>query len=147
MDIKNGGEEKRTIAFDVDCYIDCLSNGLRTICDYEICVNLKNGECYYPSIPRENEISIVLNKIAGAADIDSALELFCYVVKGQFFNDGNKRTATLITNLFMIQNGLGIVSIAPERTPDFYNALTDYYMDETKKDVLKAFMHSCCITE
>ena len=78
--------------------------------------------------------------------MDNALELFCYIAKGQFFNDGNKRTATIVTNLYMIQNGLGIFSIPPEKKLEFYNCLTDFYGDDACKVDLKDFLHRHCLT-
>lgn len=68
------------------------------------------------------------------------------MAKGQFFNDGNKRTATILTNLYMIRNGLGIFSIPPEKKLDFYNFLTDFYGNDDCKDALKSFLAEYCLT-
>ena len=78
--------------------------------------------------------------------LGDALELFCIVCKMQLFNDGNKITATLITNMFMMQNGLGILSIPVDKKLDFYDALTHYYENEDNKDSLKEFLSGSCLT-
>ena len=112
--------------------------------DEPIRVTLKNGENYYPPVPDKKAVETELNSIL--SNKDTALELFCYICKKQLFNDGNKRTATLTTNFYMIQNGEGILSIPPEKKLNFYNYLTDFYKDNTKKDVLKSFLAEYCIT-
>ena len=120
---------------------------LRDQYDTPIHVTLRHGERFYPPLPDADTISKELADIARFDhSADHALELFCYVAKGQFFNDGNKRTATILTNLYMIQHGLGIFSIPPEKKLDFYNYLTDYYENDSCKNALKAFLHEYCLT-
>ena len=48
--------------------------------------------------------------------------------------------------MFMIQNGLGILSIPVEHKLDFYNALTAFYENDDKKEELKTFLRNYCIT-
>ena len=120
---------------------------LRDAYDTPIHVTLRYGERYVPPLPQADTIIHDLTVIADAGtDIEQALELFCYVSKGQFFNDGNKRTATILTNLYMIRNGLGIFSIPPEKKLDFYNFLTDFYGNDDCKDALKSFLAEYCLT-
>ena len=123
------------------------AGSLRDQYDTPIYVTLRHGERYTPPLPQADLISSDLVRILTSENtLDNALELFCYVAKGQFFNDGNKRTATIVTNLYMIQNGLGIFSIPPEKKLDFYNYLTDFYGDDTCKDALKKFLNRYCLT-
>ena len=120
---------------------------LRDRYDTPIHDTLRYGERYVPPLPQEDMIIHDLTVIADTdAGINQALELFCYVAKGQFFNDGNKRTATILTNLYMIRNGLGIFSIPPENKLDFYNFLTDFYGNDDCKDALKSFLAEYCLT-
>lgn len=120
---------------------------LRTEYDEPIRVPLRNGENYYPKLPETEEIIEDLSAICSSEDKQgAALELFCYIAKGQFFNDGNKRTATLVANMFMIQNGLGILSVPPDKILEFYNALTDFYADDNHKIDLKMFLREYCLT-
>lgn len=120
---------------------------IRDMYDEPIRVALKNGESYYPPLPPSNEVlDRNIKTITGNNAIDGALELFCFVCKSQLFNDGNKRTATLFANLFMIQNGLGILSIPVDKKLEFYNALTDYYEDDKNIEALKEFIYRNCLT-
>lgn len=101
----------------------------------------------YPLLPKsEEEINKDIENIIKNKDFNAAFELFCYVCKGQFFNDGNKRTATLITNMYMIQNGFGIFSIPVDKKLDFYNNLTLFYSDDAYKEQLINFLKESCIT-
>ncbi len=124
------------------------AGSIRTIYDEPIRVPLQQGKDYYPAVPgSEAEIDQRLKEIAsGKNGLLTAFELFSYIAKGQFFNDGNKRTATLFTNIYMIQNCLGIFSIPVEKKMEFYTALTGYYAEESNKDKLYDFLGSCCVT-
>lgn len=123
------------------------AGSLRDQCDAPVYVTLRYGERYAPPLSQVDAISQDLVSLLASEDaLDNALELFCYVAKGQFFNDGNKRTATVVTNLYMIQNGLGIFSIPPEKKLEFYNFLTDFYGDDVCKEDLKDFLHRYCLT-
>lgn len=121
---------------------------IRSVYSDPIRVVLKNGEYYYPPVPPKDEkIEQDLLEILNQDDkLKAALDAFCYIAKGQFFSDGNKRTATLFANHFMIQNGLGILSIPVEKKQEFYNALTDFYAAEDLKSGLLHFLKENCIT-
>ena len=120
---------------------------IRDKCDEPIRLPLFDGKDYYPELPPEKEvIDKRIAEITSDKTIEGALELFCYVAKSQFFNDGNKRTATLFANLFMIRNGLGILSIPVEKKLDFYNALTSFYDSDENIGVLKDFLRTNCLT-
>ena len=119
---------------------------LRSAYGEPIRVPLYNGKNYYPPLQKEADITKNIGNIIKHNNTNAALELFCYVCKGQFFNDGNKRTATLFANMYMMQNGLGILSIPVEKKLDFYNVLTGYYEDDKKKCDLISFLLEYCIT-
>lgn len=123
------------------------AGSIRDMYDAETRVPLYEGKNYYPELPPDKSvIDSEIKKIISGKTIDCALDLFCYVCKAQLFNDGNKRTATLFTNMFMIQNGMGIFSIPVEKRLDFYNALTMYYDNDSNKDKLKVFLSNYCLT-
>jgi Fic family protein len=119
---------------------------IRDMYDEPIRVTISAGKYYYPEIPVKENMIKNISTYQGKKDIDAALDLFCYICKLQAFNDGNKRTATLVTNMFMIQNGLGILSIPVEKKLDFYNALTSYYEDDSLKEELVSFLRENCLT-
>ena len=100
-----------------------------------------NHGYYYPPLPKpdvflEQDIVDIMNRDG----IDRYLELFCYLCKSQLFGDGNKRTATLTTEMAMIQQGDGFFSVPAENRLEFYQFLADYYEDERKKEDLKKFL-------
>ncbi|MDR0857173.1 MAG: Fic family protein [Mycoplasmataceae bacterium] len=43
--------------------------------------------------------------------IDSILEQFFYIIKEQCFNDGNKRTAILVTNVLLLKRNIGFLEL------------------------------------
>ncbi len=115
--------------------------------DDPIRVTISEGKYYYPPIPPAKEdFDKTIEQVILSRTLDCALELFCLICKTQAFNDGNKRTATLFANMFMIQNGLGILSIPVEKKLEFYIDLTGFYEDDGKKNVLKDFLKNNCIT-
>lgn len=123
------------------------AGSVRDMYDEPIRVPLFDGKDYYPELPPpKTEIDAKIKQLATNNTIDGALDLFCYICKAQLFNDGNKRTATLFANMFMIQNGLGIFSIPVSKKLEFYDALTHYYDNENNKDNLKIFLSENCLT-
>ena len=115
---------------------------MRTEMDFMIRVPTKNGDYYLPLPPKEEVIEKEISEMMETKDLQSALELFCYIAKGQFFNNGNKRTATVFVNLYMIQNGMGIFSIPVQKKLEFYELLADFYENEEKKESLKCFLET-----
>lgn len=114
--------------------------------DEPIRVPVHNGNCYYPTLPDKEIIEQDLSKITKDKTLDSALNLFCYICKQQIFNDGNKRTATIFANMFMIQNGLGILSIPVDKKLKFYENLAFFYEDDKNKSMLTDFLKAYCLT-
>ena len=63
-------------------------------------------------------------------------------MKKQLFLDGNKRTAGITCNHYLLNNGLGYLSIGFDNDAKFKKLLVDYY--ENKNDNLKSFLKKCC---
>lgn len=76
--------------------------------------------------------------------MERALEIFLFCARGQFFYDGNKRLANLMTNKIMIENGLGIFSIPIKYHSEFYKILLHFYETGNGKE-LKVFLYNNCI--
>ena len=120
---------------------------IRTETALPIKVSLSEGRFFYPELPPEKVmIDKTITELIAEASIDSALDLFCYVCKAQLFVNGNKRTATLITNMFLIQNGLGIFSIPIDKKTEFCDLLTKFYENDANIDALKVFLRANCLT-
>lgn len=100
------------------------------------------GTTWKPDFPIESiikeELQEILNK--DMEDVDRAVELLLYTMKKQIFIDGNKRTAVIYSNHYLISKGKGIIAIPAGLTEEFKSILIPYYegKDETKiKDFIK----------
>lgn len=100
------------------------------------------GSSYIPPLPVEYEVKDQIGKIvaADASYIDIAIELALYVMKTQIFNDGNKRTAIIFANHYLIAHGAGLMVVPENIVPEFKQLLIRYYEDidvRAIKDFLK----------
>lgn len=87
-----------------------------------------SGTDYVPPLPHFADIQADLRNIAQVRDpIEKALQLFTHVSRGQWFNDGNKRTAFLVANHTLIHEGIGVLSISPHNKPEFTTLLIHFY--------------------
>ena len=102
------------------------------------------GSTYIPPMPIEiqvkEEIDNILKKDVDKKEI--AIELLLYVMKTQIFNDGNKRTAVIFANHYMIANALGLVIIPYDSVPEFKKLLVLYYEDKDLVSI-KKFLRKC----
>ncbi len=94
------------------------------------------GSTYIPPIPIEIQVKEDIREILNSNmdDIDKAIELCLYVMKTQIYNDGNKRTAVIFANHYLISKGKGLLVIDYKKVSDFKKALVNYYEG---KDTLK----------
>ena len=65
-------------------------------------------------------------------------------MKKQLFLDGNKRTAIIFANYYLIRNALGLIVIPAELVEEFKKLLIEYYEDENKKTVISTFLKEKC---
>ncbi len=87
------------------------------------------GTRYLPPLPIE---ATVKDRIAAimkqnAEPVDIAIELCLYCMKTQIFNDGNKRTAVIFANHYLISQGQGLIVIPEALVPEFKQLLIAYY--------------------
>ncbi len=100
------------------------------------------GSSYIPPLPVEYEVKDQIEKIVAsdASYIDIAIELALYVMKTQIFNDGNKRTAIIFANHYLIAHGAGLMVVPENIVSEFKQLLIRYYEDidvRAIKDFLK----------
>ena len=100
------------------------------------------GSSYIPPLPVEYEVKEQIEKIVAfdASPVDIAIELALYVMKTQVFNDGNKRTAIIFANHYLVAHGEGLMVVPESIVPEFKQLLVRYYEDidvESIKDFLK----------
>ena len=104
------------------------------------------GSTYIPPLPYEpqikDDLSLILSK---NSSYDVAIELLLYVMKKQLFLDGNKRTAVIFANHYLISRGMGLIVIPAELVSEFKEHLIRYYEDENQS--IKDFLYNKCLTK
>ena len=103
------------------------------------------GSSYKPPLPIENEVRERIAKIINSSldDIDKAIELTLFVMKAQVFVDGNKRTAIIFANHYLISKGKGLLAVPYELVSEFKKMLIDYYEENDTKSI-KNFLKDKC---
>lgn len=103
------------------------------------------GSTYIPPIPFEDQIKQELNDLLNNEEgIDLAIDLVLYVMKRQLFLDGNKRTAIIFSNHYMISHALGLLVVPADEVDEYKKLLVSYYEDESKKPDIVAFLKEKC---
>ena len=102
------------------------------------------GSSYLPPMPIEQVVKEELERIVSSNKkcIDVAIELLLYVMKKQIFLDGNKRTAVIMANHYLISHGQGIIVVPAELVPEYKKLLIAYYEDIN--DTIIAFLKEKC---
>jgi len=105
-----------------------------------------SGTDYIPPPPEEQIVFKNLSDILDSINsiTEKALNLFMYLCKQQLFWDGNKRTAMIVVNKYLIENGKGIFQISEKNIEEFNILLNKYYSTD-EKDELKNFLYHNCI--
>jgi len=103
------------------------------------------GTTWKPAMPDEDEIKARLLEMQSLENVTQrAIEIMLYCVRGQFFLDGNKRTAMLAANKEMIANGQGVITVPVEMIPHFTPLLVDFY-ETNEPERIKDFIYNNCI--
>lgn len=105
------------------------------------------GTDYKPEIPDEKKVEKYINDTISDSSktiTDRAITIMCYLMRTQFFNDGNKRTSMLFANKILIENGKGIISVPVDKDVEFGNKILEFY--ETNNNTkLKQFIYDECL--
>ena len=110
----------------------------------QIPVNI-GGSTYKPTLPIENIVVERISDIINSSldDIDKAIELTLFVMKTQVFIDGNKRTAIIFANHYLISKGKGLLVVPYDLVPEFKKLLIVYYEDHDSESI-KEFLKDKC---
>lgn len=102
------------------------------------------GSSYIPPLPMEFDVKEKIENIVNSSlsDENKAVELCLYVMKTQIYKDGNKRTAVVFANFYLISKGKGLLIIPFDRVPEFKKKLVGFYENTDTKSV-KEFLLSC----
>lgn len=97
------------------------------------------GTSWKPNFPIESKIKEELEELLNSdnSKTELAINIMLWIMRSQMFIDGNKRTAMLVANKIMIQNGCGIISIPIEKQSEFYKLLIEYYESNDKSTISK----------
>ena len=105
------------------------------------------GTNWRPQFPIESQIKEELEDLLNQEEkskTEIAIEIMLWIMRRQMFLDGNKRVAMLFANKIMIDNGCGIITIAQENQPIFYEKLIKFYETGDNKD-LKQWLYDTSI--
>lgn len=104
------------------------------------------GSTYIPPLPYEAQVRQNLASLLDKEEsYEVAIELLLYVMKRQLFIDGNKRTAVIFANHYLISRGMGLIVIPAELVSEYKKLLIAYY--ENNDDTIKEFLKAKCITK
>ena len=103
------------------------------------------GTTYVPAIPIEQDVKERIEEILNSQDeiINIAINLCLYCMKTQVFNDGNKRSAIIFANHFLISKGEGLLVIPEKNVSEFKKLLIAYYENKDNGKI-KQFMKAYC---
>jgi prophage maintenance system killer protein len=103
------------------------------------------GSTYIPPMPFETKVKEELMKIINseAHVIDITIDLLLYVMKSQLFLDGNKRTAVVFANHYIINKGYGLIVVPVDLVNEYKMFLIDYY--EGKNSDIRVFLKEKCL--
>lgn len=104
------------------------------------------GSTYVPPLPIEINVKEDIDRIV-VSDSDPvavAIDLALYVMKTQVFNDGNKRTAIIFANHYLIAHGAGLMVIPEDLVQEFKRLLVQYY-ESVDQESIKLFMREKCL--
>ena len=104
------------------------------------------GTSYIPPIPIEHQVKEDIDNIIKSRDdvVQVAIELALYVMKTQIFNDGNKRTAIIFANHYLISHAGGLMVVPQNLVPEYKKMLVKYY-EGRDEEAIKSFMREKCL--
>lgn len=104
------------------------------------------GTSYIPPIPIEHQVKEDIDNIIKSSDdvVQVAIELALYVMKTQIFNDGNKRTAIVFANHYLISHAGGLMVVPQNLVPEYKKMLVKYY-EGRDEEAIKSFMREKCL--
>jgi len=102
------------------------------------------GTSYIPPIPSEDTLTSLLSELNKIEDpLLRATTVAANLIKGQYFWDGNKRTAMLIANKILIENGCGLLSVPIEELSTFNSLLNRYYANDEQSEFISFLCERC----
>lgn len=133
--------------YSILCHIaGLINNGFYTYGDRIRSVPVTiGGTACIPPLPIEAIVKETIDEIVNMDKeaIDIAIEICLYCMKTQIFIDGNKRTAIIFANHFLISKGGGLLVVPDKNASEFKKLLIDHY-EGRNKQTIKNFMKERC---
>ena len=104
------------------------------------------GGCsYIPPIPMETVVIESINQVVNGdmSNIHKAIQLCLYTMKTQVFKDGNKRSAIIFANHFLISKGEGILVVPEKQVGEFKRLLVKYYEGTDDTEIVDFLLTKC----
>ena len=103
------------------------------------------GTSWSPTLPIEGDIKLKISEIINSKKsiIDKSIDLLLYTMKSQIFIDGNKRTAVVFANHYLISNGKGLIIIPANLSDKFKKLLLEYYEGKNIQTIKKFLKEEC----
>lgn len=90
----------------------------------------------------KNELPKLMKRCKTTTDL--ALEIFLWGALNQFYYDGNKRTARLVSNMILLANGQGIFNIKAKDRLEFNTLMVEFY-NTREADNIFNFLYNKCL--
>lgn len=96
-----------------------------------------SGTSWKPMLPSLEGIQMRLGNLEYVPDpVDRGISLFCQTCRGQWFTDGNKRTAIMLANHLLIKERAGVLSIPQsEMDTSVRGMLLRYYGSDDDREL------------
>lgn len=104
------------------------------------------GGCsYIPPIPMETVVIESINQVVNGdlSNIHKAIQLCLYTMKTQVFKDGNKHSAIIFANHFLISKGEGILVVPEKQVSEFKRLLVKYYEGTDDTEIVDFLLTKC----
>lgn len=104
----------------------------------------KNYKC-----PPADELPQIFNeelpKIKNSSQnpVDFAIRLFLWASLNQFYWDGNKRTARIISNGILLNEGIGVFNISATDILEFNTKMLSFYENKNADDIIRFLSQKC----
>lgn len=106
-----------------------------------------SGTNWKPELPTYPQVRKQIDSaLAAQSAPERAITLFAQICRGQWFGDGNKRTALLVANHELIHSGYAIMSIEPEKKSEFLTLLLAYYESNNRSELAQWLEDNCLTT-
>ena len=133
----------------------CRINGIVAVYDAlipgvlrtgQVGVTLYDGSRHEPVAQTDSDVARYLETLANStmSQTERALRAMLYMMRSQLFWDGNKRTAILFANAWLIWHGCGVLEIDEVHFDEFNLKLSEYYKTGDMDEIL-LFIHRHCI--